>query len=163
MGKEKDPLVAALEGQLENMRGQLRVFEDWNKKLHDVAREERRRRELAEADADRMSGALEAAAQEAAARDSTAEGASAAGSSDAGAATTPSTAEAERRYQKLELELSRAQDARRRAETEAQRTAAQNEELRARLSAMAVSVGDLEAEAASLKATVASIAAEDGR
>jgi len=162
MGKEKDPLVAALEGQLENMRGQLRVFEDWNKKLHDVAREERRRRELAEADADRMSGALEAAAQEAAARDSTAEGASAAGSSDA-AATTPSTAEAERRYQKLELELSRAQDARRRAETEAQRTATQNEELRARLSAMAVSVGDLEAEAASLKATVASIAAEDGR
>jgi len=163
MGKEKDPLVAALEGQLENMRGQLRVFEDWNKKLHDVAREERRRRELAEADADRMSGALEAAAQEAAARDSTAEGASVAGSSDAGAATTPSTAEAERRYQMLELELSLAQDARRRAETEAQRTAAQNEELRARLSAMAVSVGDLEAEAASLKATVASIAAEDGR
>ena len=51
MGKEKDPLVAALEGQLENMRGQLRVFEDWNKKLHDGAREERRRRELAEADA----------------------------------------------------------------------------------------------------------------
>ena len=42
-------------------------------------------------------------------------------------------------------------------------TATQNEELRARLSAMAVSVGDLEAEAASLKATVASIAAEDGR
>ena len=61
------------------------------------------------------------------------------------------------------IELSRAQDARRRAETEAQRTATQNEELRARLSAMAVSVGDLEAEAASLKATVASIAAEDGR
>ena len=138
--------AAALQAQERNFEEQIRVYEDWNKKLHDVVRQERERRAAAEADIERLAAALQKAAQEATERNSVpADGVS-------------EVDELEGRCKQLQLELSREQDARRRAETEARRTAEQNQELREKLQVLDETVASLEADAASLKQTAASIA-----
>ena len=66
--------------------------------------------------------------------------------------------ELESRCKQLQLELSREQDARRRAETDARRTAEQNQQLREKLQVLGDTVAELEADSVWLKQTAASIA-----
>ena len=136
--------AAALQAQERNFAEQIRLYEDWNKKLRDVVAKEREQRAAAEANVERLAGALQTAAREVAERNSEP-------SADAGA-------ELETRCKQLQLELSREQDARRRAETEAKRTAEDNQQLREKLQALDETVAALEADAVSLKQTAAAIA-----
>ena len=135
---------AALQAQEQNFGAQIRVYEDWNTKLRGVVREERQLRAAAEAEVSRLAR-LQSAAQQATDRSSI----SAGGASE--------VAELENRCKQLELELSREQDARRRAETEAKRTAEHNRQLREKLHELDQTVASLEADAVSLKQTAASI------
>jgi hypothetical protein len=136
--------AAALQAQAQNFAEQTRVYEDWNKKLRDVVVQERERRAAAEADVERLAAALQAAAQEAMAPSI----------GDASA----DASELESRCKQLQLELSREQDARRRAETDARRTAEQNQQLREKLQVLGDTVAELEADSVWLKQTAASIA-----
>jgi chromosome segregation ATPase len=68
------------------------------------------------------------------------------------------SAELEDRCHRLQLELSRGQDARRRAETDARQTAEQNQQLREKLQVLADSVTQLEVESHELKCTVTALA-----
>lgn len=138
--------AAALQAQEQNFAEQIRVYEEWNKKLRDVVAREKERRKAAEADVERLAEALRTAAVEVTAQIS---------SNSAGG--SPEVAELESRCKQLQLELSREQDARRRAETEAKRTAEQNQQLREKLQVLDDSVAALEADAVSLKQTAANI------
>ena len=139
--------AAALQAQERNFSEQIRVYEDWNKKLRDVVAKEREQRAAAEADVEQLAGALQTAAQEVAERNS-----------DPSTGGSAALAELESRCKQLQLELSREQDARRRAETEAKRTAEDNQRLREKLQVLDETVAALEADAVSLKQTAATIA-----
>eukprot|EP01043_Picozoa_sp_COSAG02_P020564 COSAG02_NODE_1018_length_15181_cov_18.026389_13_plen_149_part_00 len=129
-------VAAALQAQERNFAEQIRVYEDWNKKLRDLAAKEREQRAAAEADVERLAGALQTAAPSAGGGE---------------------VAELESQCKQLQLELSREQDARRRAETEAKRTAEDNQQLRQKLLVLDETVAALEADAVSLKQTAAAI------
>ena len=139
--------AAALQAQERNFAEQIRVYEDWNKQLRDIVAKEREQRAAAEADVERLAGALQTAAQEVAERNS-----------DPSVGGSAELAELESRCKQLQLELSREQDARRRAETEAKRTAEDNQRLREKLQVLDETVAALEADAVSLKQTAATIA-----
>jgi chromosome segregation ATPase len=138
-------VAAALQAQEQNFAEQIRVYEDWNKTLRDAVAREKERRKTAEADVERLAGALRTAAVEVTAQNSNSAGES------------PEVAELESRCKQLQLELSREQDARRRAETEAKRTAEQNQQLVVKLQVLDETVAALEADAVSLKQTAANI------
>lgn len=147
MASEKD--AAAMREQISNLTQRENVYEDWNKQLHEVCRKEGVRRQTAEADVERLAAALKAAAQEAMERQPGVGG----GGTGAG-----DSAELEERCQGLQLELSREQDARRRAETDARRNAEQNQQLREKLQVLADAVSELELESTELKRTATALA-----
>jgi hypothetical protein len=52
--------TAAMKEEISNLKQRERVYEDWNKQLHEVCKKEAARRKVAEEDLERLAAALKA-------------------------------------------------------------------------------------------------------